>query len=47
MGVHDRGLPTIDVSATLRVAVVGMVKGGLDFLIVTEEANPTGLITPR
>jgi len=38
---------TVDQSASLKDAAVGMVKSDHEFLIVTEDDQPSGLITPR
>ena len=38
---------TVDQSASLKDAAVGMIKSDHEFLIVTEDGQPTGLITPR
>lgn len=38
---------TVDQSASLEDAAIGMIKSDHEFLIVTENDQPTGIITPR
>lgn len=38
---------TVETSGTLKDAVVTMLKSDHDYLIVTDDGQPTGLITPR
>lgn len=40
-------VPTISTDATLEAAVVAMAKADLEYLVVVDDGDPTGLLTPR